>query len=193
MVEIYSKEADKPKTNNYGLNPITMKTFLASVCNSYPKGVLCKVKRHSSIFSDRYTKKPRIYIVIEVLSQMENCLAIEIEDGAYKKTRDEMGNLQDVYTLMDATFSEVSLLFKLEKGKQEGQYKIARDSVAHPFFSFAVKSKGMLDESYEGSFDLTFEEIQDCVNELEFLPTSELDEEAFKPRHILYPKPSPLH
>ena len=123
---------------------------------------------------------------------MENCLAIEIEDGAYKKTRDEMGNLQDVYTLMDATFSEVSLLFKLEKGKQEGQYKIARDSVAHPFFSFAVKSKGMLDESYEGSFDLTFEEIQDCVNELEFLATSELDEEAFKPRHILYPKPSPL-
>lgn len=185
MVETYTSE--KPKIQTYGLNPITQRTFLTSLCNDYPKGVLCQVKRHSSIFLDKWTKNPSIYIVIEVISQMENCLAIEIEDGHYKKTLDEMGEERDVYTTMDATFHEVSLLFKLEEGKRPNQYKIEKGSPAHPLFSYAVKEKGLLDEDYEGSFDLTFDEIHEVTYKLEFMATSKLDTSGFKPRHILVP------
>ena len=186
MVEIY--ESEKPKIKAYGLNPITQKTFLTSLCNDYSEGVLCQVKRHSSIFQDRWTRNPSVYIVIEVISQMENCLAIEIEDGHYKKTLDEMGEERDVYTTMDATFHEVSILFKLEEGKKPNQYKIEKGSPAYPFFAFATKEKGLLDEDYEGSFDMTFDEIHEVTERLEFIATAMIDNSGFKPRHILIPK-----
>lgn len=177
MVQLYEKKGreDSNQGKQYQLNPITEKTFLKSLNEDYKSGIALRVKRTSQIFRDKWTNSPSVYVTFEILSQMPNCLSLVVENNQYKQRIDVNGNSRDVLQRMDATFKEVSILFKFKEGASDELYFVSKRAKAYPFFLFAMKERGLIPSDYNNHFDLDFEDLQSLIG-LEFVAKSEKNE-----------------
>lgn len=160
--------------------PITKELFLKSLGKWYPKGIELRVDEVSDrVFEDKFNKsnKPSciLFVTFEIIGNMKKCMSYVVDNGEYVLD-DFDGKMKEV---IDGTNQKVKATFKMiplnsdDVQDEESEYKIESTSGFYPLLKFGMLQNDIVDKvKPRQSLIVTFDEILDSLEDLEFIATS---------------------
>ena len=177
---------------------ITKELFLKSLSKFYPKGIELRIDEVSDgVFEDRYNKsnKPSciIFVTFEIIGEMKRCMSYVLDNGEY--VFDDFD--EKMKEVIDGTNQKFKSTFKMiplnveDIQDEEAEYKIESTSGFYPLLKFGMIENDIVDKvKPRQSLIVTFDEILDSLEDLEFIATSKHIKSKKFSYDLLIPKKS---
>lgn len=169
---------------------IDKESFLGSLLNFYPDGILLQINRIGNIFENQFRKEPTVFVDFKILGNMKKCLAKSLNpDGSVKSITDELGNSKPELVKVEATGKIVSIAFNLKSTEDPEEYRISNLSSFYPLLSYALMKSKIIENTHSKDIVFNYSDLETVLSGLKFNGKSEkVKSKKFKPYLRLIPE-----
>ena len=175
MAKLVEETGDKKFPNPR----VSKTTFLTSVRDFAPDGILLGIERVSKIFPVKQDpEKAQIMAEMTILSDMEKCRVYELDDDDnYVMIKDELTGNETKKIVLEPVSASDLLSFpmffpcgKPDEITNEAELKFYPTSSAYPLFRLALQEAGELPEDMGNKpFATTQTELKECLEGFQFI------------------------
>lgn len=185
--------------NKYSKNPIDKTSFLRSVNEFHPQGVVVEITSVKKIFENEMKdNQPTFFVHFRIISEMEKCYCWEVgENGEYKRRMNEIGEPIKILKTMEGTNQTFSIPFELRYAKtwdedgvehiDKSKYYVNNKLFSYPLIRFGLGDK--LPNDFCGELRFDYDEIKNLEG-LEFIVYSKkVEQKSFRTFYRFLPIP----